>query len=601
MRISSVEYFQRSVEGMLNQQSKLSELQLKASLGKKIVKPSDDPIGASRSLQLRQDILRIDQYSKNSNAAKSSLEFEESVLQSVVNNYHRLKELAISANNGSLSSTERDAISNEMQVILSDVESLANSKNGNGEYIFSGFKTLTQAVSKSLSGDYAFQGDEGQRTIQLNDASFIESNDTGKALFFNLATSSLALNTSRGIASITTASSGLVNVGTLPSLDTGDLMINNIAISSAISDGLSSADAARSGIAIANAINANYLEHGVHAIVNENMVNLGTFNNQPISAGQFVLNGVTITDTTGTEASLMNSINNQSEATGIVATQPGGMGTAIILVAGDGRNIQLQTAGGAAASFSNFDLSAGSLNQVSRATVTLRSNQSINIQGALPSDIGLSAGTINTSTNGGNAVFSAAKVVGVPPNLNETYSIIFNAGGTSFDIVADSNPNQPLLGYDDITYIPGQEIEFNGLRLSITGAPNAGDVFNVEVKQLSTQDIFTSTQNISRNIKVLGNDPARLDYEIGVFLNSLESAESALNNVRAQIGARLNVIDSLNQNNDNIKFIAQEALSKIEDLDYAEAVSLLSQMTLSLQISQQTFVRIQSLSLFNFL
>lgn len=601
MRISSVEYFQRSVEGMLNQQSKLSELQLKASLGKKIVKPSDDPIGASRSLQLRQDILRIDQYSKNSNAAKSSLEFEESVLQSVVNNYHRLKELAISANNGSLSSTERDAISNEMQVILSDVESLANSKNGNGEYIFSGFKTLTQAVSKSLSGDYAFQGDEGQRTIQLNDASFIESNDTGKALFFNLATSSLALNTSRGIASITTASSGLVNVGTLPSLDTGDLMINNIAISAAISDGLSSADAARSGIAIANAINASYSEHGVHAIVNENMVNLGTFNNQPISAGQFVLNGVTITDTTGTEASLMNSINNQSEATGVVATQPGGMGTAIILVAGDGRNIQLQTAGGAAASFSNFDLSAGSLNQVSRATVTLRSNQSINIQGALPSDIGLSAGTINTSTNGGNAVFSAAKVVGVPPNLNETYSIIFNAGGTSFDIVADSNPNQPLLGYDDITYIPGQEIEFNGLRLSITGAPNAGDVFNVEVKQLSTQDIFTSTQNISRNIKVLGNDPARLDYEIGVFLNSLESAESALNNVRAQIGARLNVIDSLNQNNDNIKFIAQEALSKIEDLDYAEAVSLLSQMTLSLQISQQTFVRIQSLSLFNFL
>ncbi|MGE4349513.1 MAG: flagellar hook-associated protein FlgL [Candidatus Berkiella sp.] len=601
MRISSVEYFQRSVEGMLNQQSKLSELQLKASLGKKIVKPSDDPIGASRSLQLRQDILRIDQYSKNSNAAKSSLEFEESVLQSVVNNYHRLKELAISANNGSLSSTERDAISNEMQVILSDVESLANSKNGNGEYIFSGFKTLTQAVSKSLSGDYVFQGDEGQRTIQLNDASFIESNDTGKALFFNLATSSLALNTSRGIASITTASSGLVNVGTLPSLDTGDLMINNIAISSAISDGLSSADAARSGIAIANAINASYSEHGVHAIVNENMVNLGTFNNQPISAGQFVLNGVTITDTTGTEASLMNSINNQSEATGVVATQPGGMGTAIILVAGDGRNIQLQTAGGAAASFSNFDLSAGSLNQVSRATVTLRSNQSINIQGALPSDIGLSAGTINTSTNGGNAVFSAAKVVGVPPNLNETYSIIFNAGGTSFDIVADSNPNQPLLGYDDITYIPGQEIEFNGLRLSITGAPNAGDVFNVEVKQLSTQDIFTSTQNISRNIKVLGNDPSRLDYEIGVFLNSLESAESALNNVRAQIGARLNVIDSLNQNNDNIKFIAQEALSKIEDLDYAEAVSLLSQMTLSLQISQQTFVRIQSLSLFNFL
>lgn len=601
MRISSIEYFQRSVEGMLNQQSKLSELQSKASLGKKILKPSDDPIGASRALQLRQDILRVEQYTKNSNAAKSSLEFEESALQSITNNYQRLRELAISANNGSLSSNERDAISNEMQVILSDLQSLANSKNGNGEYVFSGFKTLTQPIAKSLDGRYVYQGDEGQRTIQLNDASFIESNDSGKGLFFNLATSSLSLNASRSITTTTTTTPGLVNVGTLPALEANDLIINNIAIAAATSDGVSTSDAARSSIAIAASINASYSEHGVHAIVNDNTLNLGVFNNQSLSAGQFVLNGVSITDTTGTESSLINAINNQSEITGVVATQPGGAGTAIILSADDGRNIQLQTAGGATANFGNFNLTSGALNQVSRATVTLRSNQNIDVQGALPSDVGLSAGTIGGTTNTGDGAFRNAMVIGTPPDLDETYSIIFNAGGTSFDIVADSNPSQVLSGYDDVVYVSGQDIEFNGLRLSITGTPNAGDIFNIEINQLPTQDIFTSTKNIAENIKMLSNDPARLDYEVGVFLTNLESAESSLNNVRAQIGARLNVIDSLNQNNDNIKFIAHEALSKIEDLDYAEAISLLSQITLSLQISQQTFTRIQSLSLFNFL
>lgn len=601
MRISSIEYFQKSLDGLLTQQVRLNQIQQQVSTGKKFSQASEDPIGASNALQIRQDIIRFNQYSSNANTLRSNLEFEESVLQGLTNQYQRIRELAIAANSGALSNIERQAISHEIGVILNDLESIANTKNGSGEYIFSGFKTLTKAVVKDVSGQYVYQGDEGQRGIQLSDTSSIESNDTGKSIFFDIANNAITATQVAGITQVTSTNPGLVNVGALPTIDTNDLIINNIAIPAASTDGVSSIDAARSSLAIANAINSTITDHEVHAVVNENTYDMGVFNNQPIGANEFTINGVGIVNPVGTEASLINAINQQLTVTGVSATQPGGAGTAIVLTAQDGRNIQLQTNGGATADFANFTLTGGALDQVKRGTITLRSHLDVNIQGANPNNAGLTAGTTNLSANIGTGVMSAIQVVDTPSNINETYSIVFNAGGTSYDIVADSNPSIPIAGFDDVAYTSGQTINFDGLRFSISGAPQAGDVFNIQMTQPATQDIFTSVANAQQAILSYGAESSRLDYEIGVLLNNLEEAESVLNNTRAQIGARMNVTDSLAKNNDNITLIAQKTLSAIEDVDYAEAISLLSQTTFTLEVSQQAFARIQGLSLFNFI
>lgn len=601
MRISSIEYFQKSLDGLLKNQVRLSDIQQKVSTGKNFIYASEDPIGASNALQIRQDIIRFEQYSSNSNALRSSLEFEESALQGVTTQYQRLRELAIASNNAAMSLIERQAISHEISVILTDLESIANTKNGSGEYIFSGYKTLAQTVTKDLNGNYFYNGDEGQRTIQLSDTSLIESNDTGKTIFFDIANSSYAATSVQGIAQVTSTSPGLVNIGTLPTLDVNELKINTINIAAAYSDGISTVDADRSSLAIANAINSTLADHEVHAVVNANTIDLGLFNNQPVGASDLTINGVAIIDAAGTESSLIAAINQESTLTGVGATQPGGPGTAIILTAQDGRNIQLQTNGGAAADFTNFTLTGGALNQVQRGTISLRSHLPINIQGSTPSDVGLTAGTTPLSVNVGTGQMSSIEVIDTPSDPNETYSVIFNAGGTTFDIVADSNPLAPIPGYDDVNFTPGQVVDFDGLRFSISGAPQAGDTFNLQINQPPSQDIFTSIENMRRAILNHGGHPSRLDYEVGAFLKNLESAETVLNNTRAQIGARLNVADSLAKNNDNVKFIAQTTLSKIEDVDYAEAISLLSQTLFTMEASQQSFARIQSLSLFNFI
>jgi len=84
-------------------------------------------------------------------------------------------------------------------------------------------------------------------------------------------------------------------------------------------------------------------------------------------------------------------------------------------------------------------------------------------------------------------------------------------------------------------------------------------------------------------------------------LTRLDSAIDSVLNTRATIGARMNVTESQRSANDSFSLVLQENRSSLQDLDYAEAVSRFEQQILALQASQQSFVKIQGLSLFNYL
>ena len=84
-------------------------------------------------------------------------------------------------------------------------------------------------------------------------------------------------------------------------------------------------------------------------------------------------------------------------------------------------------------------------------------------------------------------------------------------------------------------------------------------------------------------------------------LTQLDSALDVVLNTRSTIGARMNTIDAQRNANDSFSLVLQENRSKLEDLDYAEAVSKFEQQILALQASQQSFVKIEGLSLFNYL
>jgi len=79
-----------------------------------------------------------------------------------------------------------------MEALNDHLLGLANTKNANGEYLFSGFKSTTQAFSKNtVSGGYAYAGDANQRTLQIGENRQIADGDPGINVFGTPANSTL--------------------------------------------------------------------------------------------------------------------------------------------------------------------------------------------------------------------------------------------------------------------------------------------------------------------------------------------------------------------------------------------------------------------------
>lgn len=180
MRISTSQIFDQNLTAILNQQTKLANTQNQISTGKRILNPSDDPAGSVQILQLQRELSLSNQYIDNAVIAGNKLEREEVALDSVTNLIQRVRELAVQGLNDSNSQTDRQAIATEMREINEQILSLANTKDANGDYLFSGFATSTQPYD-SLLGSY--QGDEGQRNLKVGEGVLIATNDPANRLF----------------------------------------------------------------------------------------------------------------------------------------------------------------------------------------------------------------------------------------------------------------------------------------------------------------------------------------------------------------------------------------------------------------------------------
>lgn len=206
MRISTGGAHQRGLNLMQQLQSALDRTQQQISSGRRILNPSDDPIAASRSLEINEAISRLTQFDRNGVMAQNRLHHEESALGDMNNVLQRVRELALQANNATQSNESRALIAVEMRQHLDQLVQLANQQDGNGRYLFSGNMDDTAPVSRS-GGAYTYNGDQGQRLIQIAESRQVPDGDPGSELFFRIrngngvfAVSPNAANTGTGIS-----------------------------------------------------------------------------------------------------------------------------------------------------------------------------------------------------------------------------------------------------------------------------------------------------------------------------------------------------------------------------------------------------------------
>lgn len=221
MRVSTSTIYESNVASMQDQTSNLLKINQQLGTGRRILTPSDDPVAAAHALEVGQSISTNDQHQINQKTALNSLSLEESNLNSAQNLIQHIRGLAVSAGNGAFDNQNRSAIATEIRSNLKELLSIANTDDGKGNFLFSGYQagSVPFSVASGVSAPVAYNGDQGQRLLQIEPARQIAISDPGSAIFVNVKNgngsfvTAAPLNNSGGQVNSTNTGTGLIDTG----------------------------------------------------------------------------------------------------------------------------------------------------------------------------------------------------------------------------------------------------------------------------------------------------------------------------------------------------------------------------------------------------
>ncbi|NKE66165.1 flagellar hook-associated protein 3 [Ramlibacter sp. RBP-2] len=182
MRISTQAFFERNAAGMGRLQQKLFQVQQKIGAGSKFITPSQDPVAAARALGVSQSLAETSQYAASRSRAGQSLAMEETALQSATRVLQEVKALIVQAGNGTLTDADRATLGTALESQFAELLGVANSTDGNGQYLFAGFKgDAPPFVAQGAT--VAYNGDQGQRLVQVDVSRQMAVTDDGESVF----------------------------------------------------------------------------------------------------------------------------------------------------------------------------------------------------------------------------------------------------------------------------------------------------------------------------------------------------------------------------------------------------------------------------------
>jgi flagellar hook-associated protein 3 FlgL len=212
MRISSAQIYQLAVQNMLSQQAQLAKTQNQVATGKRVNKPSDDPVAAVQLGNLARAQSQTEQFGKNSTLVTSRLNLEEQALNDSNTVLQRTRELVIQANSATLSDADRQSIATELKARQDELLAIANRKDSNGEFLFAGLSTTTQPFVRGSAGSVQYQGDAGSRSIQVDSAMSVQDSDPGSRIFMDIAGGNGVFRTA---ATTANTGSGIIGAGSV--------------------------------------------------------------------------------------------------------------------------------------------------------------------------------------------------------------------------------------------------------------------------------------------------------------------------------------------------------------------------------------------------
>jgi flagellin len=287
------------------------------STGQRINSAKDDAAGLAIATRMTSDINGYAVAVQNSNQGMNMAQTADGALNNVNNILQTMRELAVEASNGTMTSANRKSTQAEVAQLQKQIDSIAHTTASNGIQLLDG-----------TAGNVILQTGVNQGNTMTMSIGSVQTKDIG-------------------IGSLASLTSIQAN-STPAALSTGDLLINGVSVpaSVATSDTSSSNLNEASSIAKAAAINSVSKNTGVTATVDPTSVG-GTSMTAAALTGSLTINGVstasfsTTTDTTISRQLTIQAINNISQETGVTASDSQTATGGVILSAADGRNIQV--------------------------------------------------------------------------------------------------------------------------------------------------------------------------------------------------------------------------------------------------------------------
>jgi flagellar hook-associated protein 3 FlgL len=175
---------------------RMGKTQEQLSTGKKISRPSDDPVVAMKGMTYRTNLTEVEQYKRNLSEAYNWMENSDAAMDKATSVLQRIRELTVQASNGTLEESQKQMIGKEITQLKEHLASVANTQVA-GKYIFNGNDTTTKPVDLNTN---TFSSNQNNVELELSKGTKIAvninpTNVFSQKLFDDISALENALNT----------------------------------------------------------------------------------------------------------------------------------------------------------------------------------------------------------------------------------------------------------------------------------------------------------------------------------------------------------------------------------------------------------------------
>ncbi|EHL77354.1 flagellar hook-associated protein FlgL [Bacillus smithii] len=183
MRVTQSMLSNNMLRNLSSSYERLSKYQDQISTGKKVNRPSDDPVVVMKGISYRADLSEVQQYKRNFSEAYNWIENSDAALDNAGQALQRIRELVVEASNDTYDASQRQAISAEIKQLRDHLAEVANTKFGD-KYLFNGANTTKKPVDlQANSGDGSFPEATQPVEIELSKGIYLPVNVPGEKVF----------------------------------------------------------------------------------------------------------------------------------------------------------------------------------------------------------------------------------------------------------------------------------------------------------------------------------------------------------------------------------------------------------------------------------